>query len=170
MNNEEKILVLLEQHSEMFAQINSRLDKMDERLNRMDSRLDKMDERLDRMEEYAEITRDGVNALLDWVHRKTGFDNIPILQYIICHKSSARTKQTQHLGHIPDILSLCSIHKNKIKAALQCFQHIHSISLYESDLLFFPCPSEILPGDRNSLFVIFNCCDPAPFWCRFTHQ
>ena len=66
MNNEEKILVLLEQHSEMFAQINSRLDKMDERLNRMDSRLDKMDERLDRMEEYAEITRDGVNALLDW--------------------------------------------------------------------------------------------------------
>lgn len=46
MNNEEKILVLLEQHSEMFAQINSRLDKMDERLNRMDSRLDKMDERL----------------------------------------------------------------------------------------------------------------------------
>lgn len=62
MNNEEKILVLLEQHSEMFAQINSRLDKMDERLNRMDSRLDKMDERLDRMEEYAEITRDGGNA------------------------------------------------------------------------------------------------------------
>jgi archaellum component FlaC len=80
MNNEEKILALLEQHSEMFAQINSRLDKMDERLNRMDSqldkvdsrldkvdsRLDKVDERLDRMEEYAEITRDGVNALLDW--------------------------------------------------------------------------------------------------------
>ena len=52
MNNEEKILALLEQHSEMFAQINSRLDKVDERL--------------DRMEEYAEITRDGVNALLDW--------------------------------------------------------------------------------------------------------
>lgn len=80
MNNEEKILALLEQHSEMFAQINSRLDKMDERLNRMDSqldkvdsrldkvdsRLDKVDECLDRMEEYAEITRDGVNALLDW--------------------------------------------------------------------------------------------------------
>ena len=37
MNNEEKILALLEQHSEMFAQINSRLDKMDERLNRIPS-------------------------------------------------------------------------------------------------------------------------------------
>lgn len=78
MNNEEKILVLLEQHSEMFAQINSRLDKMDERLNRMDSRLDKMDERLDRMEEYAEITRDGVNALLDWAEACSETYSLPL--------------------------------------------------------------------------------------------
>ena len=78
LNNEEKILVLLEQHSEMFAQINSRLDKMDERLNRMDSRLDKMDERLDRMEEYAEITRDGVNALLDWAEACSETYSLPL--------------------------------------------------------------------------------------------
>ena len=71
MNNEEKILVLLEQHSEMFAQ-------MDERLNRMDSRLDKMDERLDRMEEYAEITRDGVNALLDWAEACSETYSLPL--------------------------------------------------------------------------------------------
>lgn len=71
MNNEEKILVLLEQHSEMFAQINSRLDKMDERLNRMDSRLD-------RMEEYAEITRDGVNALLDWAEACSETYSLPL--------------------------------------------------------------------------------------------
>ena len=70
MNNEEKILVLLEQHSEMFAQINSRLDKMDERLNRMDSRLDKMDERLDRM--------DGVNALLDWAEACSETYSLPL--------------------------------------------------------------------------------------------
>ena len=68
MNNEEKILVLLEQHSEMFAQINSR----------MDSRLDKMDERLDRMEEYAEITRDGVNALLDWAEACSETYSLPL--------------------------------------------------------------------------------------------
>ena len=78
MNNEEKILVLLEQHSEMFAQFISRLDKMDERLNRMDSRLDKMDERLDRMEEYAEITRDGVNALLDWAEACSETYSLPL--------------------------------------------------------------------------------------------
>ena len=62
MNNEEKILVLLEQHSEMFAQINSRLDKMDER----------------RMEEYAEITRDGVNALLDWAEACSETYSLPL--------------------------------------------------------------------------------------------
>mgnify|MGYP001377070402 CR=1 FL=1 len=64
MNNEEKILVLLEQHSEMFAQINSRLDKMDERLNRM--------------EEYAEITRDGVNALLGWAEACSETYSLPL--------------------------------------------------------------------------------------------
>lgn len=64
MNNEEKILVLLEQHSEMFAQINSRLDKMDERLNRM--------------EEYAEITRDGFNALLDWAEACSETYSLPL--------------------------------------------------------------------------------------------
>ena len=54
MNNEEKILVLLEQHSEMFAQINSRL------------------------EEYAEITRDGVNALLDWAEACSETYSLPL--------------------------------------------------------------------------------------------
>lgn len=71
MNNEEKILVLLEQHSETLAKINSRLDKVD-------SRLDKVDERLDRMEEYAEITRDGVNALLDWAEACSETYSLPL--------------------------------------------------------------------------------------------
>ncbi len=52
MNNEEKILRLLESQQAEFQKINTRLDKMDDRL--------------DRLEEYAEITRDGVNALLEW--------------------------------------------------------------------------------------------------------
>ncbi len=71
MNNEEKILALLEQHSETLAKINSRLDKVD-------SRLDKVDERLDRMEEYAEITRDGVNALLDWAEACSETYSLPL--------------------------------------------------------------------------------------------
>ena len=78
MNNEEKILALLEQHSETLAKINSRLDKADSRLDKVDSRLDKVDERLDRMEEYAEITRDGVNALLDWAEACSETYSLPL--------------------------------------------------------------------------------------------
>mgnify|MGYP000183866809 CR=1 FL=1 len=78
MNNEEKILALLEQHSETLAKINSRLDKVDSRLDKVDSRLDKVDERLDRMEEYAEITRDGVNALLDWAEACSETYSLPL--------------------------------------------------------------------------------------------
>lgn len=78
MNNEEKILALLEQHSETLAKINSRLDKVDSRLDKVDSRLDKVDERLDRIEEYAEITRDGVNALLDWAEACSETYSLPL--------------------------------------------------------------------------------------------
>lgn len=78
MNNEEKILALLEQHSEMFSAINSRLNKMDSRLDKMDARLDKIDARLDRMEEYAETTRDGVNALLEWAEACSETYSLPL--------------------------------------------------------------------------------------------
>ena len=106
MNNEERILALLEQHSEMLAKINSRLDKTDSRLDKMDFRLDKMDfrldkmdfrldkmdsrldivesrlgkidARLDRMEEYAETTRDGVNALLEWAEACSETYSLPL--------------------------------------------------------------------------------------------
>lgn len=64
MNNEEKILALLEQHSEMFSAINSRLDKIDARL--------------DRMAEYAETTRDGVNALLEWAEACSETYSLPL--------------------------------------------------------------------------------------------
>lgn len=45
MNNEEKILQLLEAQQEEFWKINDRLEKL---------------------EEHAEVTRAGVNSLLDW--------------------------------------------------------------------------------------------------------
>lgn len=45
MNNEEKILHLLEAQQEEFRKINDRLEKL---------------------EEHAEVTRAGVNSLLDW--------------------------------------------------------------------------------------------------------
>jgi len=50
MNNEEKILSMLEQLQQGQTQTNTRLDKMDSRLDKVDSRLDKMDARLDSMD------------------------------------------------------------------------------------------------------------------------
>lgn len=86
MNNEEKILVLLEQHSEMFAQINSRLDKMDERLNRM--------------EEYAEITRDGVNALLDWAEACSGTQKTVCLHSYSLHEADKLRERRHERGSL----------------------------------------------------------------------
>ena len=59
MSNEEKILQLLEAQQEEFRKISGRLDEVESRLSGIDSRLDKL-------EESAEITRSGVNSLLQW--------------------------------------------------------------------------------------------------------
>ena len=73
MNNEEKILQLLENQQEELHKINTRLDSMETRLDRvetrldsMETRLDSMETRLDKLEEHAEVTRAGVNSLLEW--------------------------------------------------------------------------------------------------------
>ena len=50
MNNEEKIIALLEKHGEALEKINTRLDTMDSRLDTMDARLDTMDARLNQVE------------------------------------------------------------------------------------------------------------------------
>lgn len=59
MSNEEKILQMLEAQQEELRKINSRLDGMESRMEGIESRLDKL-------EEHAEVTRAGVNSLLEW--------------------------------------------------------------------------------------------------------
>ena len=73
MNNEEKILQLLEAQQEELRKINGRLDGMESRMegieSRMEgieSRMEGIESRLDKLEEHAEITRAGVNNLLEW--------------------------------------------------------------------------------------------------------
>ena len=73
MNNEEKILQMLEAQQEELRKINSRLDGMESRMegieSRMEgieSRMEGIESRLDKLEEHAEITRTGVNSLLEW--------------------------------------------------------------------------------------------------------
>ena len=59
MNNEERILQLLEAQQEELRKINGRLEGMESRMVGIESRLDKL-------EEHAEVTRAGVNSLLEW--------------------------------------------------------------------------------------------------------
>ena len=52
MNNEERILQLREAQQEELRKINGRLEGVESRL--------------DKLEEHAEVTRAGVNSLLEW--------------------------------------------------------------------------------------------------------
>lgn len=47
MNNEEKILSLIEK---MYTEFSGRFEKIDERFDKMDGRMDRIEERMDRME------------------------------------------------------------------------------------------------------------------------
>lgn len=64
MTNEEKILQLLEAQQTELRKINSRLDGMESRL--------------DRLEESAEITRDGVNTLIEWAEDVSNAIRFPL--------------------------------------------------------------------------------------------
>ena len=99
MTNEERILELLEAQQGELRQINVRLDGMDARFDSIDARLDGMDARfdgidaqlvgvrarlnsidtrLDKLEEDAEITRDGVNALIEWAENVSNAIRFPL--------------------------------------------------------------------------------------------
>ena len=64
MTNEEKILQLLEAQQAELRKIKSRLDGMESRL--------------DKLEESAEITRDGVNTLIEWAEDVSNAIRFPL--------------------------------------------------------------------------------------------
>ena len=85
MTNEERILELLEAQQGELRQINVRLDSMDARFDGIDAqlvgvraRLNSIDTRLDKLEEDAEITRDGVNALIEWAENVSNAIRFPL--------------------------------------------------------------------------------------------
>lgn len=71
MTNEEKILQLLESQQIELRKINSRLDGMESRLGGMESRLDKL-------EESAEVTRGGINTLIEWAENVSNAIRFPL--------------------------------------------------------------------------------------------
>ena len=71
MTNEEKILQLLESQQIELRKINSRLDGME-------SRFDGMESRLDKLEESAEVTRGGINTLIEWAENVSNAIRFPL--------------------------------------------------------------------------------------------
>lgn len=64
MTNEEKILQLLESQQIELRKINSRLDGMESRL--------------DKLEESAEVTRGGINTLIEWAENVSNAIRFPL--------------------------------------------------------------------------------------------
>lgn len=67
--------------SELLKPIYSRLDTVDSRFDAVDKRLDSIDERLSNVEENTKVTREAVNALLEWA------DDSSIQEYPIFKKA-----------------------------------------------------------------------------------
>ena len=85
MTNEEKILQLLESQQIELRKINSRLDGMESRFDGMESRFDGMESRLggmesrlDKLEESAEVTRGGINTLIEWAENVSNAIRFPL--------------------------------------------------------------------------------------------
>lgn len=53
-------------NEELLDALGKKFDAIDRQFQSIDKRLDSIDSRLDRLEESAEVTRDGVNALIEW--------------------------------------------------------------------------------------------------------
>ena len=68
MNNEEKILGMLEKLTEKVDGMGQRIDQMDQRMDRMEGRMDRMEGRMDRMEgrmDRMETDISGIKVRLD---------------------------------------------------------------------------------------------------------
>lgn len=80
MNNEEKILEMLEEITTRMDKVDARFDKVDARFDKMDARLDKMQEDIETIKEDGAITRGATNALVEWVEQAEVEVRIPFIR------------------------------------------------------------------------------------------
>ena len=99
-----------------------------------------------------------------------GLNNVSILQHIIRDKRPSGFQQTQNIRHKMNILSFCGIHKDQIKRLGECRKDFRCIPFKQCNLLFFSCSLKIFPGNRDSLFIIFNRDNLTRYRIIFCHQ
>ena len=96
--------------------------------------------------------------------------NVTFLENIVGDQDPSGCQKTYNLRQKVDILSLCRIHKNKIKGFGERGKNLCCISLQKFDLLLFTRFFKIIQGNRDPLFVIFDGYDLTGFRIIFTHQ
>ena len=65
-------------NEELLDALGKKFDAIDRQFQSIDKRLDSIDSRLDRLEESAEVTRDGVNALIEWAENVSNAIRFPL--------------------------------------------------------------------------------------------
>ena len=65
-------------NEELLEVLNKRFDAIETRLGKMETQMGGIETRLDRLEEYAEVTRSGVNALIEWAEDVSNAIRFPL--------------------------------------------------------------------------------------------
>lgn len=66
MNEQELLLAIGNLMDEKLGSVNERLDNVDKRLDNIEERLSCLEDDVAMLKEDSEITREGVNSLLEW--------------------------------------------------------------------------------------------------------
>ncbi len=77
MNNEEKILQMLETMRGQIGEMNGRFDRIETRLDGIETRLDKIENSLEEVKENATITREACNTLIEWTEHASAVVQVP---------------------------------------------------------------------------------------------
>lgn len=78
MNNEEKILNVLEQVVDRLDRVDLRLDKLEQGQVETNARLSRLEEDVEIIKEDTAITRSATNTLLDWAEQAEVQIKIPL--------------------------------------------------------------------------------------------
>lgn len=78
MTNEELLQAITLQIGSFRNEMTRRMDEMENRLDSMEKSIASLQESVEGLEEDSEITRDGVNSLLEWADMIGKINNYPI--------------------------------------------------------------------------------------------